>query len=798
MITRLYPIFIFSLICVPVIAAQFEMRDGRLLNGQSAEIAQVGRKIDPNGRVQTKSILLIDDGLRRTYVPRRLVKSVSPDPESLETFKIKQVFASIPGTKEVVSLGEYRAEPFDQFGRRMVILSGPDGLEYDVQSITEINSKYVRVRAKKLIWDARYATNSFPRAIITPILMDRIDTSLFEERMRIFGFYVRAKYYDAADEELLAIMKDFKDDPNLENRLTSARRELRRLSAGQLQDELIFRSEAGQHKLVANLLRNFPGEEVSGVIMQQIRRMLEKYDTFEKNRDEILLRLQNLTDKIADEKMRSDIEDILDEIEAEINPNTFARLSAFQLSEKDASLTDEEKIAIAITGWLAGSKSDNRRLTVAISMYETRKLVRDYLRATSFSSTQAIFDEIKKQEAGTPDLVAALLKLAKPPFDPTSDSPPDTADDSPKIPGGYEIEMPGIQNSSIYENIRYTIQLPPEYDPNRSYPLLMSLHPASKTPQRQIEFWTGKLGEGTPVGHAGRNGYIVVTPHWGIPGQSHYDYSPLVHGVVLFTLRDVCAKFNVDTDKVFLSGHAMGADAAWDIALAHPDIWAGLVLFNAVAGGPVEIYNNNAQHVPIYYVSGEMESTNVSGRPVNKLVANNRCLNHYLRNGYNVTVVEYQGRGPETYEEEIMRIFDWMKRMERTFPKEYKTSAIWPLNDFYFFWNVEYPQLPDEKSWPLDIRGKTDVLETACAFLPNLNKLKITATRGKFQPLNPTIYLTEETVNFNQRVDIEFNSKKFHPKSGYVEPDLRLILEDARTRKDRKHPFWVRLDESSR
>jgi hypothetical protein len=30
-----------------------------------------------------------------------------------------------------------------------------------------------------------------------------------------------------------------------------------------------------------------------------------------------------------------------------------------------------------------------------------------------------------------------------------------------------------------------------------------------------------------------------------------------------------------------------------------------------------------------------------------------------------------------------------------------------------------------------------------------------------------------------------------------VEPDLRVMLEDARTRGDRQHPFWARFDVST-
>ena len=43
-------------------------------------------------------------------------------------------------------------------------------------------------------------------------------------------------------------------------------------------------------------------------------------------------------------------------------------------------------------------------------------------------------------------------------------------------------------------------------------------------------------------------------------------------------------RFFHDGDRVFLTGHSMGGDAAWDIALAHPDLWAGAIPLVATTG----------------------------------------------------------------------------------------------------------------------------------------------------------------------------------------------------------------------
>ena len=62
-----------------------------------------------------------------------------------------------------------------------------------------------------------------------------------------------------------------------------------------------------------------------------------------------------------------------------------------------------------------------------------------------------------------------------------------------------------------------------------------------------------------------------MAPEWAAENQHQYDYSGREHGVVLACYRDACKRFSIDTDRVFLSGHAMGGDAAWDMGLSHPD-----------------------------------------------------------------------------------------------------------------------------------------------------------------------------------------------------------------------------------
>src|SRR5207247_2406433 len=148
--------------------------------------------------------------------------------------------------------------------------------------------------------------------------------------------------------------------------------------------------------------------------------------------------------------------------------------------------------------------------------------------------------------------------------------------DTPDRPFGYyELTVDGLAGEAP---ISYAVQLPPEYNPYRRYPTVITLNGGSTGPRMQIDWWAGGVdAKGNRQGQGSRHGYIVIAPVWTVAHQGQYNYSLREHVAVLNSLRDACRRFSIDTDLVFLSGHAMGGTAAWDIGLAHPDLFAGVI-----------------------------------------------------------------------------------------------------------------------------------------------------------------------------------------------------------------------------
>ena len=774
------------LLALPVAArgATLTLQDGRTLSGRVNYLAGVAEDPlsprTPAGEVDVQPILVIDDGLRRIYVPRRHL--INADPLDVPQRKILIEQAVANSGRSVAAVGApVKIEPFDEYGRRIFSMNTVDGVVHVVQGITEITPLYTRVEGlmgpeQPIILDMRLATSSIPREALAEILKHAVPQDDPAARLTVVLLYLQSERYRDARLELEQILKDFPGQAALEAEV----REVRQMGARRVLEEIQLRASAGQHVFAQSMLANFPAEEVAGETLVQVRQMLTEYAQRQQEIDKTRERLQALAKALAGDSRAARISAAVSEISSELNHNTLVHLSAFRQLGVGGGLTDAEKVALALSGWLLGTNHATDNLPVALSLWEVRELVRSYLREPQMLRRNEILAALETKEGASVEEVARLLARMNPPLD-----PPAPAD--PRIAGYYELSVPGLAE---YPDVNYFVQLPPEYDPNRRYPTILTLSGTSSTPEMQLDFWAGGIqwqGEGEArrggrLGQATRHGYITVAVDWQKPHQLQYEYSAREHHAVLSVLRDVCRHFSVDTDRVYLSGHDSGGDAAWDIALAHPDLWAGVLPIVAKSDRYVMHYWPNARYVSLYFVAGELDATRISD--------NARDLDRYLRTGFDATLVEYLGRGHEAFHDEIQRMFDWMNRRERQFHlKDFECTTMRPWDSF--FWWLEVTDLPEQAMvqpalWPpprntrpLRIEGR--ILETG--------NITVQARGGK-----AVVWLGPETIDFQKRQVIRINGQRASGRNAGVEPSLAVLLEDARTRADRQHPFWAKVE----
>ena len=278
-------------------SSRVTMQDGRVLTGEIAPIESVA--INPNnrktgGEQTVDKIVVIDDQLRLTYVPKNRILDIAQDDldASAEVFKFRQpVFRS--SGQGAISLGAYKtAEPFDEFGRRTIYFNGTPL----IQGITEIAPGYVRAQGINIGIDMRFSPHSFRRDFLTAMIRKKIDSQSLSDRLRLYLFYTQAELFEEAAAELEEIIHDFQDDPENAEQLAAGLRMIHRLSATRLVDELRLRRAAGQHNNVRALLDSFSSENVPADLTESVRGMVSDYHNEDAKRERILNELHRMTE----------------------------------------------------------------------------------------------------------------------------------------------------------------------------------------------------------------------------------------------------------------------------------------------------------------------------------------------------------------------------------------------------------------------------------------------------------------------------------------------------------------------
>ncbi len=759
-------------------AIEVLLKDGRILTGAAAPVASLADQpgsADSGEVGPLQLILVLDDDLRRTFISKRLIQDIrqaNVDQMVEEEFHVRQ--RVLRAGRTVKSVGPVlRITPFDEYGRRIFTFNTPKGPIDIIQGITLITPRWAKVEGITHVWDMRIATSSIPRDTLHKILLKQIDPNNVEHRKKIARFYLQSERYKEARQELEAAVAAFPDRTDLKEQLKPTIRALTQMSAERLLKELELRREAGQHRLVYDKLATFPSEGVADENLMAARAMLQEYEAIQAQGKDVSDRIQAQLKLVKDAALREQLESICKELITQVNVNTLNRMAAFRQHVDDPQFLPEEKLAFAVSGWLLGSDAATQKTSVAVSLYRVRDLVRQYLNESVKLRRAQIIEQLKSEEGAAPSLVAALVAHMKPP----GEVPPPISD---KQLGYFRLEVEGLAGEPPIE---YLVQLPPEYDPNRRYPTVVTLQGAGTTPEQQIDWWAGAWADGGwRTGQAARFGYIVIAPQWTVEHQRTYEYTARAHAAALACLRDTSKRFAVDTDRVFLSGHSIGGDAAWDIALAHPDLWAGVIPIVARSGRYCSLYWENGKHLPFYVVAGELDGASMTD--------NARDLDRYLKRGYDCTVVEYLGRGHEHFYDEVLHVFEWMRRFRRDFyPREFDCATMRPWDNF--FWWLELKGMPPGSmvmpaDWPPD-RGTQPV--QVRGMVTNTNGLNVRTGTS-----HVTVWISPRLVDFAQRMTIVVNGRRLNSRDPFMKPDLETLLEDVRTRGDRQNPFWAKME----
>ncbi|EDL61829.1 alpha/beta hydrolase [Gimesia maris] len=755
-------------------AGEVELEHGTIIRGSLVPILgltdALASKLEGDVPIQESArtfdgapIYLVDDGMVRYFVPRRQVVRKNQDQElsRLETFKLPQ---KVTGRNQMLkTVGSYiDVTDFDKFGRRTVTLNTSKGNLALLQGVTEITPHHLKLTGLKQQWDLGLRTTSIKEDVLDAMLNEAIDHLNPNERIAVARFYIQAGLYLPAGEAFDAIERDF---PEYKEKIATYVSELRTLHSQQLLNELNQRRRAGQHRLAQNAIMKFPTNNVAQSILRQIREVQDDYNKQQEQIDKARIRLGELEAEIKDPATRNLLQAYRREVMTQLNFETINRLGAFLNLENDDSLTAQEKLALAYSGWIVGAANVVTDLNTALNLWTARAQVLEYLRTENEQLSDQMLETLSKLEG----VSAAVVKQMIPLLPPILDAPVrDITNSFPVHVTDPKAEVP----------VSYSVLLPIEYDPHHTYPMIVALRPSTLDANSVLDWW-GKYKNGP--GQSQRRGYIVIAPEYLSKDQVNYEDNVTAHYAVIESIRDARKRFNVDSDRVFLSGHGTGADAAFDIGMSHPDLFAGVMPIAGKTSAFNLHYWQNAKDLPFYIVGGELDR--------DTLEHNSLVINRMMRYGYDIIYAEYKGRGYESYYEEIHNLFNWMELHQRLkYPKDIEEKILRPI-DNRFYW-VRTEDLPAKSMQPVTFNSNQRIRARPVELKVNIKIGNVIYVRsgGKIN----TLWLNPELVDFDKRLEVRIDGqRKFND---FLRPDMKAMLDDFKNRGDRQKLFDARLD----
>src|SRR5690606_29130618 len=277
--------------------------------------------------------------------------------------------------------------------------------------------------------------------------------------------------------------------------------------------EIRRRQSAGQHQLAFAVADGFPQEMVSADLRREARDLADEYRRQYERMQHARMLLSLLEAELPDEQAAA-VRPLRSIITDQLTFDTLPRLEPFLRAEQDETLPADEKLALAYSGWLLGAARADLALPAAIRLWQMRFFVRQYLRAASELERREALRRLLEIDGATVETIAAMI----PQLAPVVDEPPPP----PGVPMSVELSSPDPDVPPV----RYSVVLPLEYSPLRTYPMIVALRSQGSTREQELMWWSGSASS---PGHAMKAGYIVIAPEYAEADAQEYNYSLFAH-----------------------------------------------------------------------------------------------------------------------------------------------------------------------------------------------------------------------------------------------------------------------------
>ncbi len=748
------------------------LHNGLILRGICTSGATITGAPPTVSRMDLKKI---DQGFRTYYVATRKSDPIVPDNSAIPAADFRIIQRATSRKPMAFAIGLHAKHPFSTDGRSHIDLTFAEGqtVRIDV-GIIGINSRFAKVRGLTHDWIYGVSMGSLPDATLYAgrdqpgilKLVKGFDDG--EKQLNLVQMLMDAKKYNAAQSLLSDIAEQF---PELRDRCQRSSEEWNDRVGNEIISELRLMKSTGRHSAAAINARKWPDPNLDPVVRVRAKQFIEEIDEESRRLKVISVSLDQLLASIDNKNDRRDANQMVTELKRELRADTLPRFAAYELVWQDDGLTAEAKLALAVTGWLLGAENAIDEFPEAFGLYQTRFLLADYLKTADdeAQARNALLTEIQQMEGHSVDRVAMLLR----------NFPTD---------GSIDVEAGSVDEPRLFNVVRTETTagcvglVPSEYADTRDYPLLIAFPYGGGTADITLRLWKE---------HAARHGFVLAVPELFDPNGNGYDATADQHQQMLSLIQRLKRGLAIDDDRVFVAGHGIGADAAMDIATAHPDLFAGVVSISGLGRKHMLWTAQNSSTLPWYVVAGTRQPhyntklMSLLQRLLSRIPSRGRL--EYC----NAMVAVYPERGFESYAEEFPALFEWMALQRRADPGNRIDATTLRSTDLSWYWielesisqqhvSLDGPNSPDDRP---DSKG-----EVEAEISEKSNLIRITSLPGQgFVRLSPDL----PGIDLSKTIRIQRVGKR-HKQVDY-QPSLRDLMEDFRARRDASQLCFMKV-----
>ncbi len=363
-----------------------------------------------------------------------------------------------------------------------------------------------------------------------------------------------------------------------------------------------------------------------------------------------------------------------------------------------------------------------------------------YLASEDSAQSEALLNEIER-EAPVLSEVERLLKAGKTFLPQPTGSRP-----------SQKLTLAGEAGS-------FGLYVPKEYRPDRAWSLIICLHGAGFDGDTYLERWQARLNEE----------YLLACPSepraaWWTARGEH---------LVMAVLREMEGRFNLDPDRIFLTGMSNGGIGTLIIGIFQADRFAALSPMAAALPEEIFPFLDGLKQTPSYIIHGSKDQV----MPVEQ---SERIVEQMKKAGVPVVFRRHDREHPVAGghyfpREELPALLEWFgKQRRQPYPKEIvSVRDADHLSPFFWIAIEEAGRLRD---------GFARIAARITG-----NRIEVKSDRvGRF-----ILFLNRSLVDLSRPVRVEVNGvKRFE---GIVPESVRTMLVEAKRRRDRGMLFSARL-----